>query len=81
MEVDISNNPSHETNMDTTSEWESAIPENAEKHKNQIVGTEELVTTTCSDDSALLGRGTCTDSEANLAKKDFARYGVLREEL
>ncbi|CAH8432985.1 unnamed protein product [Schistosoma intercalatum] len=64
MEVDISNNPLHETNMDTTSEWESAIPKDDEKHKNQIVSTEELVTTTCSDDSAPLERETCTDSES-----------------
>ncbi|CAH8435361.1 unnamed protein product [Schistosoma margrebowiei] len=63
MEVDISDNPLHETNMDTTSECESVIPKDAEKHKNQIVGTEELVTTTCSDNSAI-ERETCTDSES-----------------
>ncbi|VDP36668.1 unnamed protein product [Schistosoma margrebowiei] len=63
MEVDISDNPLHETNMDTTSECESIIPKDAEKHKNQIVGTEELVTTTCSDNSAI-ERETCTDSES-----------------
>uniref|UniRef100_A0A3Q0KKL7 Putative smad nuclear interacting protein n=1 Tax=Schistosoma mansoni TaxID=6183 RepID=A0A3Q0KKL7_SCHMA len=64
MEVDISNNPLHETNMDTTSELEGTITENAEKHKNQIVNTEELVTTTCSDDSASLEIETCTDFES-----------------
>lgn len=69
MEVDISNNPLHETNMDTTSEWESAIPKDDEKHKNQIVRTEELVTTTCSDDSAPLERETCTDSEVSNSPK------------